>query len=84
MSGFDHDYLRRDEFLYAAIGEFHVNASADEEAEMRVHAEIGAGDGFDVLGPAKADRVDRALNASVAGTNSVELNAADFAVFCVS
>jgi len=83
VAGFDHHDLGSDELPYAAIRKLHMNASANEEANVRVHAVIGAGDGLHVLRPAKADRVDGALDAGVTGADGVELNATDFAVFGV-
>jgi hypothetical protein len=80
VSGLDHDHLRRGKFANTAVGEFHVDASARQEADMGVHAEVGADDGLYVFRPPESDRIDCALDASVAGTNRVELNAANYAV----
>src|ERR1035437_129128 len=81
MTGLDDDDLRSRELDSAAVRILDVDLAAGQEPDVRVHAEIGADDRFHVLGPAKSRRVDDAFHATGAGSNSVNLGAADFAAF---
>ncbi len=83
VSGFNHEDLRCGEFLHASISEFHVNTPGCKKADMGVHAEIRPGMRLDVSGPAKTNGIDGAPNACISSADSIELNSAKFAMFCV-
>ena len=81
MTGLDDDDLRSRELYSAAVRILDVDLAAGQEPDVRVHAEIGADDRFHVFGPAKSRRVDDAFHATGAGSNNINLGAADFAAF---
>jgi hypothetical protein len=80
VTRFDDDNLRRDEIHCAAIVKRKPEMAARQESNVRVHAEFGIDYGLDVGGPAKARRINHALNTAKACRNYVQLHAADFAV----
>src|SRR5450759_4404382 len=75
VAGFDRDDLRRDELERAAVGVLDVDPAAGDEPHVRVHAEVGADLLLHVRGPAKAGRVDDALDAPAPGAGDVHLDA---------
>ena len=75
----DRDDLRGLALHAAAIRVFDVNPSASEEADMRVHAVVGADDRFHVDRPPESRRVDHALHARLTGTSRFHTNMADVA-----
>src|ERR1017187_10248834 len=81
MTGLDDDDLRSRKLDSAAVRILDVDLAAGQEPDVRVHAEIGADDRFHVFGPAKSRRVDDAFHATGAGSNNINLGAADFAAF---
>jgi hypothetical protein len=81
VSRLDGDDLGRRELQRAPIGISNVNLTAGEVSDVRVHAQVGAGDGFHVLRPAKSRRVDEALDTAGAGANDIDLDATDDAGF---
>ena len=60
-----------------------MNVTARQKADVRVIAQFGSDQRFDVLLPMKADRIDRALHPRVAGANYVELHTSEIAMFGV-
>jgi hypothetical protein len=76
----NHD-LRSFELRGAAVRILDMHLAMRQETDVRVHAEIRAGDPFHVFGPAKSGGVDHTLYAAVAGPDNIELNAANLAVF---
>jgi len=56
VAGFDRDDLRRRVLDDAAVCVFDVNLAVHEEADVRVHAELGAHDRLHVPRPAEARR----------------------------
>src|SRR5664280_2562953 len=81
MTRLDNDDLRSRELDSAAVRILDVDLAAGQEPNVRVHAEIGADDRFHVFGPAKSQWVDDAFHATGAGSNNINLGAADFAAF---
>jgi hypothetical protein len=80
VSGLDDDYLWCSEIERASVGEGHVDAPAGEEADVSVHARLGAYLWLDVLRPMKAYGIDRAFYAGVSGTHDVEFHSAEYLV----
>jgi hypothetical protein len=76
-----HD-LRCDEFIRAAIGILDMDLAPREEADMCVHAPIGANQRFHVRGPAEADWIHHAFDPPGSGGDDVHLHARDFAAIC--
>src|SRR5215207_5429958 len=80
VAGLDRDHLRCHVVELAAVCVFAADVAAGEEAHVSVHAEVG----LDVLGhvgrPAKAGRIDGALDASVRRSDGVDLGTPDLAV----
>src|SRR5438552_6578038 len=74
------DDLRRLVLDDAAVGVFDVDLAAREEPDVRVHAEIRAGDRLHVLRPVKARRIDHPLDACVARRPDVEADVAEVAI----
>src|SRR5262249_60962023 len=68
VPGLDGDDLRRAVLDDAAVGVLDVDLAAREEADVRVHAEVGADDRLHVDRPAKAGRIDHALDARPPGS----------------
>jgi hypothetical protein len=79
VSGVDRDDLRRLALDPAAVGVFDMEPAAGEKADMRVHAQVGADDGFHVGRPSESGRVDHALHASGARSPGLEPNTPDVA-----
>jgi hypothetical protein len=77
----DRDDLWSYELQSAAVCILNVDLAAGQETDVRVHAQIGSGDGLHVGGPTKPGRVDHTLHAACAGSDDVELDTADVAVF---
>lgn len=67
---------RGGKFQNAAILILDVNLTSGEKSHVRVHADIGSDNRLDVRGPAKAWRIDQALDARPAHANRIHLNAA--------
>ena len=80
MTGLQYNYLGRDVFERAAVVVLTLDVPAREEADVRVHAEVRAGNGLHVRRPAESRRIHRALDASVGRTDRVDLGAADVPV----
>ena len=80
VTSFDDDDLGRRVVAGTTVVEGHVNFAARQEADMRMHAALGADQGLDVARPMEADRIDRSLHASVAGADNVELDSAELAM----
>src|SRR5215472_5479928 len=59
MPGLDTKDLRSAIVLHTAIRKFHVNGSACEEADVRVHAQLGTDLRLHVLGPAEAHGINQ-------------------------
>jgi hypothetical protein len=81
VTGLDDDNLRSRELDSAAVRILDVDLATGQKPDVRVHAEIGADDRFHVLRPAKSRRVDDSFHATGAGSNNINLDAADFAAF---
>src|ERR1019366_3158804 len=81
VTGLDDDNLRSRELDSAAVRILNVDLAAGQEPDVRVHAEIGTDDRFHVFGPAKSRRVDDAFHSTGAGSNNINLGAADLAAF---
>jgi len=75
----DRDDLRGLAFHAAAIRVFDVNPSASEEADMRVHAVVGADDRFHVDRPPESRRIDHAFHTRLAGLPCLHTNMSDVA-----
>ena len=75
----DRHNLRSFVFHHAAVGVFNVDFATRQEADVGVHAEVGADDRFHVDRPAKPARIDHALHARGAGTSDLEPDMADCA-----
>ena len=80
VTGLQHDDLGRDVFERAAVVVLTLNVSARQEADVRVHAVVRAGNRLHVRRPAESRRIHRALDASVGRTDRVDLGAADVPV----
>jgi len=81
VAGFNRDEHGRFEFFDAAIGEANVDLAVGHEADVGMHAVVGADDGAQIRGPVETGRVDHALHADVAGAHDVDFQpAAEFAV----
>ena len=80
MPRFDDNSLGSGELQDAAVRIFNMDLPGGEEADVGMHASFGTGNRLHVSRPAKADRIDLALDAGGPGACDVELNAADFAV----
>jgi len=79
MTRFDRDDLWRLVLDDAAVGVFDVDFAADEEPDMRVHAERGANDWLHVDRPSEPGRVNHALHARLSGPADLEPDIADLA-----
>ena len=79
MTRIDGDDLRRLALDRAPIGILDVEAAAGQEADVRVHAQVGADDRLHVDRPAEADRVNHPLHARRAGRSDFELDVANLA-----
>ncbi len=79
VSRIDGHDLRRLELDHAAVGVFDVNLPARQEADMRVHATLGADNRLHRFRPAETGRIDHALDARRSGGRDVELHPADLA-----
>src|SRR4051812_242890 len=77
VPGLDGDDLRRGELQRGAVAVAHADAAARDEADVRVHAEVGADGRLHVRRPAEARLVDDAFDAAAAGRGDVHLDAAD-------
>src|SRR5918994_1975274 len=75
----DHD-LRGDVFERTAVCVLTLNMAARQKPDVRVHANVGADDWLHVGRPAKAGRIDRALDSPVCGADDVDLGPAHLAV----
>src|SRR5262245_60590253 len=73
-----HD-LRRLVLDDAAVGIFDVDLAAREEADVCVHAAVGADHRLHRRRPAETGRIDHALDARGAGRHHFEHHAADLA-----
>jgi len=62
----------------AAVGVLDVNLAADEKANVRVHAEVGANDRLHVDRPAEPRRIDHAFDARLACSPDLETHVSDF------
>ena len=82
MAGLDCDDLRRFVLDHATVGIFDVDFSADEESDMRVHAEVGSDGRLHVDRPAKSRRIHHALDASLARAADLEAYVTDLAELC--
>ena len=60
------------------VGVFDVDLAADEEPDVRVHAQVRPDNRFHVDRPAESGRVHHALDARRAGTSHLEADVADF------
>ncbi|MGD0777861.1 MAG: hypothetical protein ABSC05_34170 [Candidatus Solibacter sp.] len=74
----DHDDLWGHKLRGAAVRVLDMDLAAGQEADVGVHAKIGADDRLHVGGPAKPGRVDHALHAAGAGSRNINLGTADF------
>ena len=63
----------------ATVGVLDVNLAARKEADVRVHAEVGADDRFHVDRPAKSGRVNHSLHTGRARPSHLEPDVADVA-----
>jgi hypothetical protein len=77
MSRLDGHHLRGGELLRPAVAVRHPDAAPRDEADVRVHAQVGAHRTFHVRRPAEAGLVDDALDAAGARRDDVHLDAAD-------
>ena len=59
------------------VGVFDVDLAADEEPDVRVHAEIRPDNRLHVNRPAESGRIHHALDARRAGTSNLEADGAD-------
>jgi hypothetical protein len=80
MAWFHHHHVRRDKVEGAAIGIRALDVATGQKADVRMHAERGAHEGLQVGGPAKARRIDEALQAAVRCRNAFEGEAAQLLV----
>jgi hypothetical protein len=80
VSRFDDDELRSYEFQGAAICVLNMDLAADQETDVRMHAEIRADDWLHISGPAESGRVDHSLDTARAGSHYINLDTTDFAV----
>src|SRR5439155_3772458 len=76
----DRDHLRRRVVEGTAVGVLAGDVAAGEEADVGVHAELGADARFHVRRPAEARRVDGSLQAAVPDGDEVDLRTADLAM----
>src|SRR5215471_11128444 len=76
VAGLDGDDLRRGELERRAVAVADPDASARDEPDVRVHAEVGADGVLHVRRPPESRLVDHALDAAAAGRRDVHLNAA--------
>jgi hypothetical protein len=74
-----HD-LRCDVVERTAVPVLALDVPAREEADVRVHAEVGSHGGLHVRRPAEAGRIDRPLHAPVSGADDVHRGAAHLAM----
>ena len=75
----DRHNLRRLVLHNTAVGVFNVDLATRQEADVGVHAQVGADDRFHVDRPAKSRWIDHALDAPCAGTSDIEPDVADCA-----
>src|SRR5215471_4257279 len=73
----DRDDLRRGELQRLPVAVARRDRAARDEADVRVHADLGADGVLHVRRPAEAGLVDHALDAAGAGRDDVHLDAAD-------
>src|SRR5262249_59930959 len=72
VTRFDRDHVGRFVLDDAAVGVLDVDLAVYEEADVRVHAEVGAGDGFHVFRPSKAWRINHPLHPGPTRASDVE------------
>ncbi len=77
VPGLDRDNLRRLVFDDAAVGVFDVDFASRQEADVGVHAEIGADRWPHVHRPAETWRVNQSLDARGAGPADLEPDVPD-------
>jgi len=76
VAGLDRDHLGRGELGGAAVGVADADPAARDEADVRVHAEVGADGPLHVRRPAEAGLVDHAFDTAGTGAGDVHLDAA--------
>ena len=74
----DRDNLRSSVLDDTTVGVFDVDLAADEEPDVRVHAQVRPDDRLHVNRPAESGGIHHALDASRAGTSHLEADGADF------
>src|SRR5262245_5506749 len=78
MARFDRHDLRRDELERRPVAVVDMNPPARDEADVRVHAQLGAHRALHVRGPPEPRLVDHALDAAAAGARDVHAHAVEF------
>lgn len=71
---FDCHNLRRFVFDDTTVRILDVNLAASQEANVGMHAQLGADDRLHVNGPSESGRVDHPLDACLTGRSNVELH----------
>jgi len=80
VTRFYNDHLRRDKSKGAAIGIRALNVAADQEAHVRMQAEVRAHEWLQMRGPAEARRIDETLYPAVRCLDAVDGDAAKLLV----